>query len=75
MGKLTKAAMEAVIKPASDPYEMGYDAGLHGPNLVNSHFSIFSTPEATREWERGKKAGDFAAGGIDKKEGFGGTNG
>ena len=35
----------------------GYDAGRHGPNTLNCHFSIFSTPEFTRAWERGNAAG------------------
>ena len=39
-------------------YCMGYDAGINGPNMQNTHFSIFSKPEFTKEWERGKKLGD-----------------
>jgi hypothetical protein len=41
-----------------DPYQCGYDAGLNGSNTENSNFSIFSTPERTKEWERGKKVGE-----------------
>ena len=37
---------------------MGYDAGLNGANTVNSHFAIFSEPEFTKAWERGKARGD-----------------
>jgi hypothetical protein len=36
-------------------YKMGYDCGLHGSNLTNCSFRIFSTKENTKEWERGKK--------------------
>lgn len=39
-------------------YDAGYDAGLNGPNERNCHFSLFDTPEHTKEWERGKAAGD-----------------
>lgn len=44
-------------------YQMGYDAGMNGSNTTNSNFSIFSTPEKTKEWERGKKQAE-----IDKKK-------
>lgn len=33
---------------------MGYDCGKNGPNETNCHFSLFSLPELTRAWERGK---------------------
>lgn len=39
-------------------YRLGYDCGLNGPNLTNCSHLIFSTPENTREWERGKKEGE-----------------
>jgi ribosome modulation factor len=39
-------------------HSFGYDAGRNKPNETNCHFSIFATPELTRAWERGKKAGD-----------------
>ena len=35
-------------------YQNGYDSVIDGPNKVNSHFSNFSTPESTKEWERGR---------------------
>ena len=41
-------------------YDRGYDCGLHGANETNCSFRIFSTPERTRAWEAGKKAGDAA---------------
>ena len=42
------------------PYEAGYDCGSNGANTVNCHFSIFSLPEDTKEWERGKRDGEAA---------------
>lgn len=36
-------------------YEMGRDCAVNGANLTNCHFSIFSSPENTRAWERGKR--------------------
>lgn len=38
--------------------EMGYDAGKNGANETNSHFAIFSSPEYTKAWERGKRRAD-----------------
>lgn len=35
-------------------YEQGYDCGMNGPNETNSHYAIFSQPQYTKEWERGK---------------------
>lgn len=40
-------------------YKMGYDCGMNGSNLTNSNFAIFSTPENTKEWERGKKEAEI----------------
>lgn len=37
-------------------YDYGYDCGKNGPNQENCHFRIFSSPENTKAWERGKKA-------------------
>jgi len=39
-------------------YDLGFDCGKNGANTTNCHFSIFSTPERTRAWERGKAAAD-----------------
>lgn len=38
----------------TEAYAMGVDCGLHGANLVNCNFKIFSSPENTKAWERGK---------------------
>lgn len=39
-------------------YSFGYDAGLNGPNEINCSFRIFSDPEFTKAWERGKAKGE-----------------
>lgn len=36
------------------PFEAGYDCEENGANVKNCHFGLFSTPERTKEWERGK---------------------
>ncbi len=36
-------------------YEMGRDCGINGANETNCHFAIFSSPENTTAWERGKR--------------------
>jgi hypothetical protein len=38
--------------------DMGYDAGKNGPNGTNTHFAIFSRPQFTKAWERGKARAD-----------------
>lgn len=37
---------------------MGYDCGKNGANETNCHFAIFSAPEFTKAWERGKARAD-----------------
>ncbi len=32
----------------------GKDYAINGANETNCHFSIFSTPEFTRAWEKGR---------------------
>lgn len=39
-------------------YKMGIDCAKNGATQKNCHFSIFSTEEKMREWERGKKDGE-----------------
>lgn len=46
-----------------EAYEAGFDCGVRGPIdggavMSNCHFSFFSRPELTREWERGKRDGE-----------------
>ncbi len=36
-------------------FDMGVDCARNGANEKNCHFSIFSTPENTKAWEKGKK--------------------
>jgi hypothetical protein len=38
-------------------YNAGYDASVYGANTTNCHFSIFSTHEKMKAWERGTAAG------------------
>ena len=40
-----------------NPFEAGKDCAINGANTTNCHFSIFSTPERTRQWEAGKEHG------------------
>lgn len=35
----------------------GYQAGRHGPDTTNSHFTWFFTTEMTRAWEEGHAQG------------------
>lgn len=56
------------IPPTVTPgqaYEYGWLAGEMGSDEKNCHFSIFSTPENTKEWERGKA--DAEAPKIDER--------
>lgn len=58
---LTKLLSSFVSQPPKDrAYAYGYDAGLNGASEVNCHFSIFSSKENTKEWERGKADGEKA---------------
>ena len=41
-----------------DAWSVGVDCALKGANTENCHFSIFSTPERTKQWEAGKKAAE-----------------
>ncbi len=47
------------VKKKSKEYLAGYDSGIHGANEINCHFSLFSTPEKTKEWEKGRKDADL----------------
>ena len=39
---------------AKKAYEFGKDCAVNGANTTNCQISIFSAPEFTRAWERGK---------------------
>lgn len=43
-----------------EAHAMGVDCGLHGANLVNCNFKIFSSPENKKAWEHGKAEGEQA---------------
>ena len=55
MDKLIKKILDIPRVERSEAYQMGHDCGLNGPNEKNCHFSIFSSRENTKEWERGKE--------------------
>lgn len=38
-------------------YALGYNAGKHGPNMHNTHFSIFETRELSAAWQQGYDLG------------------
>jgi hypothetical protein len=48
--------------------DMGYDAGKNGPNGTNTHFAIFSRPQFTKAWERGKARADKEKSAGDTRE-------
>jgi len=35
-------------------YDMGMDYARNGADTVNCHFSLFSTPLMTKQWEKGR---------------------
>ncbi len=49
-----KTPQEAAKEKKSAAYLWGYDCGKFGANKTNCHYTIFSTPENTKEWEQGK---------------------
>lgn len=53
-----------LIPPKRDEdyaYRMGVDCARNGANETNCNFAIFSTPENTAAWERGKRDGETLA--------------
>lgn len=57
-GKGGELLQSDAVEFQSVEYKLGYDAAINGPDSENCHFGIFSTPEKTKEWERGKKDGE-----------------
>ena len=52
--------IKALIPPKRSEeyaYKMGKDCAKNGANTTNCHFSIFSSKENTKAWEKGKKDG------------------
>ncbi len=41
-----------------DAYSAGLDCAISGANKKNCHFTIFSSPQKTAAWEKGKKDGE-----------------
>ena len=55
-----KELVKNVIPPKRSEeyaYKMGVDCAKNGANTTNCHFSIFSSSENTRAWEKGEKDG------------------
>ncbi len=57
--------IEALVKKLTPPrrdkkyaYKMGLDCARNGADTTNCHFSIFSSPENTKAWEKGVKDGN-----------------
>ena len=42
-------------------YEFGRDCEINGANTSNCNFAIFSRPEYTKAWEKGKKEASASA--------------
>ena len=40
-----------------EAYDLGFDCGTNGANTINCNHTIFSNPEYTKAWEKGKKEG------------------
>jgi len=54
-----KALLEKMkAQDKSESYKQGFDCAVNGANTTNCHFTLFSTAENTREWERGKSDGE-----------------
>lgn len=54
---MNKSFIESWLIPTTTTdhaYNMGYDCGKNGSNEKNCDFKIFSNPENTKAWERGK---------------------
>lgn len=49
-------------QPSWTAYDAGYDCGVNGASERNCHISFFGSRASTKEWERGKAAGDAAKG-------------
>ena len=54
--KMTKKEMSRDAKYA---YKMGIDYAINGANTTNCNFAIFSSPENTKAWEKGKRDAEY----------------
>ena len=53
----------------NEAYQLGYDCGLNGVSDENCHFSIFSSRDNTKQWEKGKrKAEEIVKKDIEKNK-------
>lgn len=39
-----------------DAFHAGADSARNGPNVENTHYSWFATPESKKEWEHGRSS-------------------
>ena len=51
-------ALTLPVRSKEYAYKQGFDCGNNGANDDNCDYTIFSCPENTAEWERGKKSGE-----------------
>ncbi len=55
---LRDAVNKLPYRNADDCYQAGFDSAISGPNVANTHFTYFLTPEKAAAWESGRKAGE-----------------
>lgn len=49
-----------VTKPTEEEaWFAGHDAAMYGADTKNCHFRFFASPELTKAWETGQKAGNW----------------
>jgi hypothetical protein len=53
--KWREAALLVLDGSEGEPYRMGRDCAINGPNTTNCNFRLFSSRDKTNEWERGKR--------------------
>jgi len=62
---MSRLDFKSLVPPSRNTehaYKMGMDCAINGANDENCHFSVFSTPENTKAWERGKIDGGIKDG-------------
>lgn len=63
---MSQFAMSKFLSVTDRAEAAGFNAGMHGPNTENTHFSFFGSPEETAAWEAGKKRGEAPKALLDK---------
>ena len=43
-------------------YDAGKDCAINGADTTNCHFSLFSSPEIMKSWQKGKNDGEEEVG-------------